>query len=228
MNCIIIDDEPLARQGIINLLKSHKQIKIIAECKNVIELTQALQIAKPDVLFLDIEMPYLNGMSFLKKQDLQIPTIITTAYHQYAIEGYDLDVIDYLIKPIHQDRFDKAIQKLQDYVAFKSFSENNASFVFLKIDKQIEKIYFDEILFIEAMRNYIIIHTKERKRIHYSSITAIVNKLPTDSFLKVHKSFIVSLNKINQFIKNKVIINQHEIPVSKSMKKILIDAIQQK
>jgi DNA-binding LytR/AlgR family response regulator len=180
---------------------------------------------QPDLLFLDIEMPYTNGMAYLQKTKNPIPTIITTAYHQYAIEGYALDIVDYLIKPISEERFEKAIQKISEFIAFKTFTNNDENFLFLKIDKQLEKIYFDEILFIEAMRNYIIVHTKQRKLIHYSSISGIENKLPMDNFLRVHKSFIVPINKIENVNKNKLTINGIEIPVSKNVKHELLAAM---
>jgi DNA-binding LytR/AlgR family response regulator len=228
MNCIIVDDEPIAREGIVNLLKQHKQCKIVATCKNILELDTQLQLGHPDVLFLDIEMPYTNGMSYLKRSDYTIPTIITTAYHQYAIEGYALDIVDYLVKPISQERFDKAIQKLTEFIAFKNFSSIDTHFIFLKIDKQIEKIYFDDILFIEAMRNYIIVHTKYRKLIHYSSISGMYEKLPKELFFRVHKSFILAINKISNINKNKIFVEQIEIPLSKNIKKELLNLISNK
>jgi two-component system, LytTR family, response regulator len=221
MNVIIVDDEPLARAGIAALVGKHKGYKIIAECKNVLELQQALQQQKPDAIFLDIEMPHITGITFLETTQLDIPVIITTAYHEYALKSYELDVVDYLVKPIGQARFDKALEKLSEYISYKEYKSNQGNFIFLKCDRQVEKIFIDDILYVEAMRNYVLIHLRNKRLIHYSSIAAMCEKLDEKLFVRIHKSYIVALSKITNLTSVHANVGTVSLPISRNLKQDL-------
>jgi DNA-binding LytR/AlgR family response regulator len=227
MNCIIVDDEPLAREGIKTLLKTHKAAKVIALCKDIIDLKLELKNNTVDVIFLDINMPVTSGIEFLQNTNIDIPVILTTAHHEYALEAFELNVVDYLVKPISQARFDQAFEKLSEYLQFKRYTQNDSKYCFIKCDKVQEKVYYEDILYIEALRNYVVFYLHDRRLIHYASISSIVDKLPSTQFARVHKSYIVALNKVSAYAKNTIVIGTAQIPVSRKIKSE-IDVLLQK
>lgn len=223
--CIIVDDEPLARNVIKAHLKSFDDIEIVAECENAIEAEKIMREHRVDLVFLDIEMPKITGFEFINSINTNAKIIIITAYRNYAIKGYEYDVIDYLLKPVSFDRFYKAINKYfkqVNYSAFEILEDTNLDkenmFIYLNSDKTIHKIYLTDILFIESFREYIKIHTPEKTVMTKLPISKIEEKLRENNFVRVHKSFIVSVNKIETFNSRAITIKNNEIPIGRTYK----------
>ncbi len=227
INCLIVDDEPIARKGIAEYVEQIDFLNAAAVCKNAIEASSALQSKPIDLAFLDIQMPKITGIDFLKNLPQPPLVIFTTAYPQYAVEGYELNIIDYLLKPISFERFFKAVVKAQAYLNLKM---NNTPAVaepyfFIKSNQKIEKIIFEEILYIEALSNYVVINTSSRKYIAYLSFKGIESQLPQGLFLKIHKSFIVAVKAIEAIDNNEVLLKNKILPISKSCKTSVMDRV---
>lgn len=202
LNCLIVEDEPLAANVIEKYIGKIEGLILIEKCTNAISAFNILNKQKIDVLFLDIKMPQISGIEFLKTLKNPPKIILTTAYRDYALEGYELDVIDYLLKPISFERFLKAVNKLLFSSAYQlpviqSLSKNSDSGenIFVKSDKKMVKINLNDILYIEGLKDYIQIVTSKEKVITYLSLSAIEEKLPKELFIRIHRSFIVSFKK---------------------------------
>ncbi|MEO6884252.1 MAG: LytTR family DNA-binding domain-containing protein [Bacteroidia bacterium] len=224
MNCIAIDDEPLALDLMEEYIKKIPFLNLVAKCSNAFEAIPILQKEKIDVLFLDIQMPDINGIQFLKTLKNQPIIIFTTAYDKYAVEGYNLDVLDYLVKPIPFERFVKAVNKAQEYYNQKNnFSlhlntlENKEKiehpFLFVKADYEMVKINFKDILYIEGLKDYIKIYAGDKPILTLQSLKFMEEKLPKKKFFRVHRSYIISLDKINSVQKRNIKIGEKEIPI---------------
>src|SRR5688572_26937071 len=161
IRCVITDDEPFARKGLQGYVEKTDFLELVGVCENAIELNSLLKEKQVDLVFLDIEMPYITGIEFLKSTKHPPKIIFTTAYEQYAIQGFDLEILDYLLKPISFERFLKACNKAHDY--FQSRVSTETDHIFIKVDNRIERVFFDDILFVQALENYIAIHTLDRK-----------------------------------------------------------------
>ncbi|WP_420573151.1 LytR/AlgR family response regulator transcription factor [Kordia sp.] len=231
IKCIVVDDEPLARECIENYIQQIDFLTCVGTCKSALEISSLLQKTQADLLFLDIQMPVMNGLEFLKVIENPPMTIITTAYSDYAIEGFELDVLDYLLKPIVFNRFFAAVNKakksfyLQKGVVPISLPEEEENFFFIKCDGRYEKIFLDAILFIEAMQNYVIIQTKEKRYVTLLFLKNVAEKLNTDDFLRVHKSYIVARSKIEAASTTEIQIENFRIPISRTYKKIVLPKI---
>ena len=176
-----------------------------------------------DLLFLDINLPRVNGLEFLRDLPERPPVVLTTAYHQYALEGFELDVTDYLLKPIEYDRFLKAVGKVREKVRTRSGS--TADHFFVKTERGLEKVAFAEILFVEAMLNYVRIQLRDRQLVTYVTLKSVEQWLQPDRFFKVQKSFIVAVDKIDRISGNEVIVNGKAIPISRANKDEIVQAI---
>lgn len=226
IRCIITDDEPVARKGLQGYIEKIDFLDLVAVCEDAIQLNTVLKQFRPcgiDLLFLDIEMPYITGIEFLKNVTDPPKVIFTTAYERYAIQGYELDVLDYLLKPISADRFLKAVNKAYDY--FHSKQNSDEPYFFVKTDNKLEKIQFGEILFVEAMENYVAIYTKDKKIITHSTLKAVQDKLPLNQFIQPHKSYLVNINCINAIEGNVLHVSKYEVPVSKYQKEEVMEKI---
>jgi DNA-binding LytR/AlgR family response regulator len=223
INCIITDDEPLARKGLQGYVEKIDFLHLTDICEDALQLNTALKRQPVDLLFLDIEMPYVTGIDFLKNLVNPPKVIFTTAYERYAIQGYELDVLDYLLKPISPERFLKSVNKAYDY--FLSKQENGTSYFFVKTDNRLEKILFDEILFAEAMENYVAIYTNDKKIITHSTLKAVHEKIPSHQFIQPHKSYLVNINHINSVEGNMLHVSKYEVPVSKYQKEDVMEKI---
>ncbi|MGB5819916.1 MAG: LytTR family DNA-binding domain-containing protein [Saonia sp.] len=231
MNCIVIDDEPLARECIANYIGQVDFMNCVGTGISALEIPQLLGENNVDVLFLDVQMPMMNGLEYLKSNPKPPMTILTTAFPNYAIEGFDLNVLDYLLKPIAFNRFFTAATKakqqmelLQKQHVSVSKEEERTCF-FIRCDGKYEKIYHDEILFVAAMQNYVIIHTDKRKYISLLSLKDVVKKLDSHAFLQVHKSYIIALDKIEGVAQHEIRIRKHKIPLSRNYKKTVLPKI---
>jgi len=220
MNCIIVDDEPLGRKAIQLLMKETPILKLLGSFGDADTAGKFIIENPVDLVFLDIRMPGADGMEFAKTIPKETLVIFTTAYPEYAVDSYALDAIDYLLKPIELERFQKAVEKACDYLLLlseksqKSQLENiDRNHIFVKADRRFYRILFENILFIEGLKDYIIIHTNERKTITKTTLKAIYEQLPQDIFLRVNKSYIVNLSQIDSFDTNDIFIGKHEIAI---------------
>lgn len=229
-NCIIVDDETLAQDLIETHLSKIPNIRIIAKCHTAMDALQVLNENTIDIMFLDIEMPDLSGIDFLKSLDKAPYTILTTAYSEYSLESYELNVVDYLLKPIRFDRFFKSINKILKLLKGKytetdqySQEEEMADFIFVKSDYKSIKIHFDDIVFVESMQKYVKFHLIDKEVTTLMSLSSLNNILPSLKFSKCQKSFIVNLKRIEVIDGNQLIMdNKSKVPVSKSLKQELI------
>jgi two-component system, LytTR family, response regulator len=232
IKCIIVDDEPFAQKGLEEYIKEVDFLELVSVCDNAMQAYPLLHNNKADLILLDIEMPELSGIDFIKSLKKMPAVIFTTAYPEYALQSYDLDVIDYLVKPISFQRFLKAVNKAKHFLADKlkdpSHTAGENDYLFLKVNHQLEKILYKNILFVEALQNYVAIHLAGKKIVSYITISGVEKKLPANLFMRIHKSYIVALNKIDMIAGNKVIINTHELPVSRNIKDKLMHAVETK
>lgn len=224
IRCIITDDEPIARKGLQGYISKVNFLSLTGVCEDALQLNELLKQQPADLLFLDIEMPYLSGIDFLKNASNPPRVIFTTAYDQYALKGYELDVLDYLLKPISFERFLKAANKAYDYFRLLQPAEP-ADYVFVKADNKLEKIFYADILFAEAMENYVGIYTAERKIIVHSTLKALLENLPAGQFIQPHKSYLVNLDVIRAIEGNVLHIQQYQVPVSKYLKDVVMERI---
>jgi len=218
-NCIIIDDEPLA----IELIKTHisqlDYLTVVGTFKNAVDALGFLRNNAVDLLFLDIQMPKLSGIEFLKSININSKVIFTTAYREYALDGYELNVVDYLLKPITFNRFIKAVDKYFDTVPFMSEAQISSSllpekdFLFVRADRKNVKVTMSEILYVESIKDYIKICTTERTFLVKEKISVFEEQLPPRSFLRVHRSYIVNKLKVTAFTNYDIEINEKEIPI---------------
>jgi DNA-binding LytR/AlgR family response regulator len=231
INCIVIDDEPLARKGIKEYIDELGFLNLIGEFDSPIKANILLGSADVQLIFLDIQMPKITGLDFFKTLKHPPPVIFTTAYPQYALEGFDLNALDYLVKPISFERFLKAANKAKEYYELRlknqktAGKEGSSDHVFIKVDGRLIKICFENILFIESLQNYIAVHTKDKKYISYLTLQSLLEFLPPSDFVKTHKSFIVSINKVDSLEGNNLQIGQHHIPVSRSLKEEVMEKL---
>jgi len=229
IKCLIIDDEPLAREGIANYVKEIDFLALIGQCENPIEASKLMGTHKIDLLFLDIQMPKINGIDFLKTLQNPPMVIITTAFPSYALEGFQLDVMDYLLKPITFQRFFKAANKAKEYFELTHKTEKVATekegYFFIKCENKFEKIKIDEIYFIEGMQNYITLYTKEKKYLTLLTLKSVEQKLSGHNFLRVHKSYIIAINKVDGMEGNELFICKNRIPVSRNYKEEVIEKV---
>ena len=220
IRCLVVDDEPPAREIIRRYVESISMLQLVGECSNAIEAFAFLQKQAVDLMFLDIRMPQLNGNDFLKTLKSPPKIIYTTAYSEYALEGYELDVVDYLMKPIPFDRFLKAVNKacqvsLQRPESIGLDEKKTESFVYFRADRKMVKVMLRDILYIESMKDYVKVITENATIITKQSISSVEEMLPEKEFVRVHRSYIVSLSRIKTFTSELLEIDRTEIPIGK-------------
>ena len=211
IKCLIVDDEPLAINVIKNYLQKIEDVELIDTFDNAIDGLNFLNNHNVDVLFLDINMPVLDGLDFIKSLEKPPLTIITSAHHEFAIDTYELDVLDYLIKPIEFPRFMKAINKVNRRLGINKDSQSNTKereYIFLKVDKKkLKKIFLDEILIIEALKDYLKINTTTEKYIIHNTLSSFTEQLPSRNFIRIHRSYTIAIDKIDTVEGNSVVID---------------------
>jgi DNA-binding LytR/AlgR family response regulator len=220
ISCIITDDEPMARKGLQGYVEKVPFLRLAGVFEDAIQLNTFLREDRVDLLFLDIEMPYLTGLELLRQLDNPPKVIFTTAYEQYAIKGYELDVADYLLKPISFERFLKAVNKIH-----ASLPAEEDQHLFIKTDNKLEKVQLEDILYVEAMENYVAIHTPRGRLLTHATLKSVTERLPSSAFLQVHKSYVVALNKITHLEGNAIGIGKASIPISRTLKEGVMEAI---
>ena len=227
INCVIIDDEPLAREGLANYVREVDFLNLGGVCENPLELLPLIDRQTVDLVFLDIQMPKMNGIEFLKILQKPPMVIITTAYPSYALEGFQLNVLDYLLKPITFERFFKAAAKARDY--YKLLTGDPAKqaedYFFIKCGSKYEKIFFDDILYVEGMQNYVTIYATKGKYVTMLSLKSLEDKLAPTAFIRVHKSFIVAISKIDGIEAAELFIGGSRIPISRGYREQVMDRV---
>lgn len=219
IRCVAVDDEPRALEILKSFADRVPFLKIEAACTDPLEAFSIIKNIKPDLLFLDIQMPEITGIRLAEEVDRPPYIIFVTAFSKYAVEGFNLDALDFLLKPYSFDRFFKAVTKAKETIELRLKIQEKPEedgYIIVKSDYHNQKIYFAEILFIEAMDNYVKIHTPLKIYITLMNLKAIAEMLPSSRFIRIHKSFIVSESKINVFTRNYVVINQKQIPVGRA------------
>lgn len=230
MNVIIVDDEPLAQEVLETYVSKFPALNLIAKCSNAVEAFDVLNNNNIDLMFLDIQMPQISGIDFLKTLPNPPLVIFTTAYSEYAMDGYELNVVDYLLKPISLDRFAKAVNKavakeLQENEPSPPASTESADYIFVKADKKLIKIRFDQINYIEGLKDYVILHTPNGRVVTLQTMKSLEIKLPSDIFMRVHRSFIVNMGNISIIEGNTIQIEKKIIPIGKNYKDVLLNII---
>lgn len=218
LNCIIVDDEPLAVQVIKSYLAQIKSMHLVATFNSAIDTVDYLRDHKVDLIFLDINMPILDGMSFIKSIDQKPMIIITTAYTEYAVESYKLEVLDYLVKPIPFPRFLQAVNKALDHQKILNrASVPDKEHLFLKIDnKKMKKVYLDDILVIESLKDYIKIKTSSERYIIHQTLSSFTESLPAHKFIRIHRSYTIAIDKVEALEGNTVEINGIKYTIGRS------------
>jgi len=232
INCLIVDDEPIARDILENHLVKIEAVKIEGKCKNAIEAFNILNRKKIDLIFLDINMPGVSGLSLARSVSKDVKIIFTTAYREYAVDGFDLKAVDYLLKPISFVRLLQAISKYLDECTLIEKAENfeispeKSEAFFVRAERKMVKICFSDILYIESLADYIKIHLIDNTVTTRETISGIEAKLPRERFIRVHRSFIVSLSAINSITSEYLEIGNKEIPVSRSYKRYVMELLE--
>ena len=234
VTCMILDDEPMAREIISSFVGKIHNLELVATCKNVSEAFSVLQKESIQLIFLDINMPEISGLSLAKSIQHKSQVIFTTAYREYAIEGFDLQAVDYLLKPISFDRFLKAVQKYFDLHVSKEIikqeivSEVKETSIFVRSVRKMVKVRFKEINYIESLSDYVKIFTDKETIITRETISNIESKLPSNEFLRTHRSYIVSMPKIDSFTNELVELKKKAIPISRSYKENVLQKLSRK
>jgi DNA-binding LytR/AlgR family response regulator len=228
--CIIIDDEPLARKGLKEYINDTDFLQLTGEFDNPLKAAEIISKGEAQLLFLDIQMPRITGIEFFKTLKNPPPVIFTTAYPQYALDGFEVNALDYLVKPISFDRFLKAAMKAKEYyeVREKNNAEVQASqadYFFIKADNKLVRIRYDEILYVEALQNYVVVHTHDKKYITYLTFRSVEEYLPHELFIKTHKSYIVAAAAIDSIEGNDIRVGAYHIPISRNLREEVMEKL---
>ncbi len=233
--CIIIDDEPIAIRVIRNHLSAFTNFEIVNECSNALEAMPILSKERIDLLFCDIQMPQITGVEFVRSLAHPPKVIFTTAYRDYAVDAFELQVVDYLLKPISFERFTKAINNFMEQDSAKTSQQNisetgskQRDFIFLKADKKHHKVNLCDILYFESLGDYVIVFTSDKKIVTKERISNLAKHLPENNFIQIHRSYIVSISKIESVGAGFVEINKKKLPVGRNYKPLLNNLIQKK
>jgi two-component system, LytTR family, response regulator len=224
--CLIIDDEPLAREILRQHISGVEALQLVGSCSNAVEAISFLQEHSVDLLFLDIQMPQLLGTNFIRTLKNPPKIIFTTAYRKYAVEGFELDAVDYILKPISFERFLKAVNKvlqiktgIEPAPLFKqNHTETNSLFLYFRANRKMVKVFYHEILFIESLKDYIKILTTSKTIVTKYVLYTLEEMLPPGEFLRIHRSYIVAVNKIDSYNADTIQIAKHELPIGKIYK----------
>jgi DNA-binding LytR/AlgR family response regulator len=218
LNCLIVDDEPLARKAIREYIQQTQDLNYLGEANSADDAIEFLKTSKADLIFTDIQMPVINGIDFVRSTGNDALFIFITAFPEYAVEGYELNIIDYLLKPVSYERFLKAVTKTKEYLALKNQTKEKkqADYFFIKCGNKFEKILFDDVLYAEALENYVKIYTRAKMYVSYLTFKSLEEYLSPEKFIRVHKSYIVSLSKIENLDNEIISIGSNEIPLSRN------------
>jgi DNA-binding LytR/AlgR family response regulator len=228
MNCIIVDDEPLARDAIQLLVDKVKDLNLSGSFSSANAAARFMDEQDVDLIFLDIQMPGTNGIDFARTISKDTLVIFTTAYSEYALDSYEVEAVDYLVKPVREERFQSAVQKALSYNQLLNSSKNNIETVaedyfFVKAERKIFKIHFKDIQFIEGLKDYVVLHTADQKIMTAMNVKTIHEQLPQQVFVRISKSYIVNVQQIESFDNNTIYIGKHEIPIGNTYRNYFFD-----
>lgn len=225
--CLAVDDEPLALSVLKKYIESVEGLKLVGSCANAVEALQILQQNSVDLLFLDIQMPKIMGTDFIRTLKKPPRVIFTTAHRKYAVEGFELDAVDYLLKPISFERFLKAVNKVLQteiqapdsaFYSTDTFAESSSTCLYVRADRKMVKILLNDILYIEGLNDYIKIITAAKTIVTKHLLSSLEETLPKDAFIRIHRSFIIAVNKIDSFNADTIQIGEKELPVGRLFK----------
>jgi DNA-binding LytR/AlgR family response regulator len=234
IKCLIIDDEPPARDVIKKYIMEVESLELAGECSNAVEALSFLQNHPVDLLFLDIQMPHILGTSFIRTLKNPPKLVLTTAYRKYAIEGFDLNALDYLLKPISFERFLQAVNKvmhielappLHTNHSMEEVSEPSHPFLYFRVDRKMVKVFLDDILFVESLKDYIKVFTTKKTIITKQPISSLEEMLPKEAFIRIHRSFIIAINKIDSYNAESIEIRKNELPIGRYFKHDVIKVL---
>ncbi|MBL7863612.1 MAG: response regulator transcription factor [Cyclobacteriaceae bacterium] len=228
LTCVIVDDEPVARKGMADYVREVPFLELIGECSSAAECASILNGNRVDLLLLDIQMPGMTGIDFLKSLPNPPMAIFTTAFGEYALEGFALDVMDFLVKPVPFERFLKAVTKARDFYLMKSASDARVptpDYLFVKSNGKYERVSFSEIQLVEGMQNYVLIHLPASRLIVYMTMTGMEDQLPKNLFMRVHKSYIVGLSHVKAIENHEILLTNHRVPVSRHLREEVMKRI---
>lgn len=232
INCLVVDDEPFARKLVTEFISETDFLDCKAVAENPVRAAALLSEQSFDLIFLDINMPKISGIEFIKNNLVKPMVIITTAYSEYALEGFNCSVIDYLLKPFSYERFFKAAMKAKEMYELKLLQQdvlkkapNDPEHFYVKVDGRFEKIHYDQLLYIEANLNYVVIHTQDKKYLVYLTLKSLMGHLPADQFIKIHKSTVINLKKITSIEGNVVNVSGKVVTISHSMQEQVLKTI---
>lgn len=219
VSCIIVEDEPLARNLLTDYVSKVPHLHLIEACPTPLRALEVLHSASVDLMFLDIQMPEITGITLLRSLEKKPLVILTTAYSEYALESYELDVVDYLLKPVTFDRFLKGVERATQRLRTSAQPRESSAFVFIKDGTKLVKINYDDILYVEGLKDYVTIVTPTQKVVSLQRLKVLEETLPTDKFMRVHHSYIVAIGAIDAIHKTELRIGPHLIPISESYRK---------
>ena len=224
---LVVEDEPLAREGLLSYLKEIDFAEVVGVCENALQANEYLASGSVDLMLLDIQMPKVTGIEFIKSLKNPPLVIFTTAYPNFALQGYELDILDYLVKPFPLERLLKAMNKAREFFLLKNKGVQSSAerFFFVKSDQRYEKIIFDDVLFVEGMENYVVIHTSVKKFITLMRMKDLEEKLPADEFMRVHKSYIVAIKAISSIDGSDLVVAGKNIPMSREKKSEILEIL---
>ncbi len=228
ITCVIVDDEPIAREIVASFVAKTPVLELLAICKNATEAINILQNQEVDLFFLDINMPEITGLSLAKIINKKSKIIFTTAYRDYAVDGFNLSIVDYLLKPIAFERFYEAVEKVTNTNATKNSEQNKEigkDFIFVRSERKMVKINFNEILYIESLGDYLKIFLNTQTIVTRKTMNAIESKLPSKNFIRIHRSFIVSFKEIKSYTNEFIEIKKKALPISRSYKESVLQKL---
>ncbi|CAN5600830.1 LytTR family DNA-binding domain-containing protein [soil metagenome] len=230
LKCIIVDDEPLAQEVLERYLLNIRELELVKKCSNALEAFEVLHTEPIDLMFLDISMPVISGIDFLRSLRKSPAVIITTAYPDYALQGFELDVVDYLVKPVSLERFMKGVNKAMDRIkipiaAPPELKSVRVDYMFVKSDQKLIKIRFSDIDYIEGMKDYVKIFTREKMIVTLHTMKYFESSLPVGEFIRIHKSYIVNIDAIKSIAGNELEVRQTRLPIGSSFKEGLMKKI---
>ena len=223
---MIVEDEPVSQEILMRYVQDYESLELAAICSNAIEASQKIASIDPDLLFLDIAMPKLSGLDFYKSLISPPHVIFTTAYPEYAVNGFEVNAVDYLVKPFSFERFVKAIGKVQ--TVMNVLSQTDTKFIRLQADKKIHNVDIGQILFLEAMGDYVKVVMQDKTLIVHQTLQKLIDQLPSQAFFRVHKSYAVSLNKLEYVEGNQIIIKSSRVPIGQTYRNDFLETLQKK
>ncbi len=229
MKCLVVDDESIAIKGIVNYIEKLEFLEVANSCSSALEAADILKNEEIDLMFLDINMPHLSGLEFLESLEKPPLTIITTAYSEYALEGFRLHVVDYLMKPIAFQRFFQAVSKAQDmfrsHLVLQNEQEDAKASMYIRQGDTFLRIMWENILYVEGMQNYLRLYFKDRVLTIHQTMISLEEMLPKDAFFRIHRSFLVNISSIDSICGNRLFINGKELPISKQRREELLNTV---